>query len=427
MPSKRQILAPVAALLLSVALLIMGNGVQTTILPIRAGLEGFSAIQIGVLGSSYFVGFIFGCLVVPRIILNVGHIRTFTALVAIASTASLLNAMMVDPVSWIVIRLITGACLAGLFLIIESWLNERATNETRGLIMSTYIVINFSVITVGQLMVTLDEPRSFTLFSLAAILVSLAAIPVALTRSPQPAPITLVRLNPRKLFAVSPAGVVGVFLVGLANGSFWALGPVYAQRVGLSVEAIAYFMSVAVIGGAIAQWPLGRLSDKIDRRLVMAGAAVGSALFCLALAVFGAGVSEVRLPLAFLFGALTLPAYAIAVAQTFDHAAPGDYVEISAGLLLLNGLGSSIGPLIASMLIEMNPSFLFLFIGVMECVIVAFVLSRIRLRDAPTEAQKEDFDLANTGLAVLVGDQDAMDASPLVGTTEELAKASENS
>ncbi|GGE41922.1 MFS transporter [Agaricicola taiwanensis] len=427
MYSKRQILAPVTALLLSVALLIMGNGLQTTILPIRAGLEHFSAIEIGVLGSSYFVGFIVGCLGVPYLILNVGHIRTFTALVAIASTASLLHPMIVDPGAWMMTRLLTGACLAGLHLIIESWLNERATNETRGLIMSTYIVINFSVITIGQLMVMLYEPQSFALFSLASVLVSLAAVPVALTRSAQPAPITLVRFNPRKLISVSPTGVAGVFLVGLANGSFWALGPVFGQRIGLSVEAIAFFLSVTVIGGAIAQWPLGRLSDKIDRRLVMVGAAGASTIFSLALASFGDGSTATRLTLAFLFGATTLPAYAIAVAQTFDHAAPGDYVEISAGLLLLNGLGSAIGPLIAAVLIEMSgAAALYLFIGGVECIIVIFALSRIRMREGVPEAEKEDFDLANTGLAVMVGDAEAMEASPLVGTSDEL-KAEENS
>lgn len=422
MPGK--ILAPVTALLLSVALLIMGNGLQTTLLPIRAGLESFSPVGIGLLGSSYFVGFIIGCLGVPYIILRVGHIRAFTALVALASAAALAHPLLVDPLAWILIRLITGACLSGLYLIIESWLNERATNETRGLVMSSYIVVNFTVITIGQLMVTLYAPESFALFALASILVSLAAIPVALTRSAQPAPITLVHFNARKLIRLSPAGVIGIFMVGLSNGAFWALGPVYAIGVGMSVTATALFMSVAVIGGAIAQWPLGRLSDRMDRRHVMIGIAVASMIAGGGLVILGHFSTEGRMALAFLFGAATLPAYAIAAAQTFDHAAPGDYVEVSAGLLLMNGAGSAFGPLLASGVIaSTGPGGLFLYNAAVQAALALFVISRMRVRDAPPMEEREDFDLTSTAPVVTVGGADAMAASPLVATREELEMA----
>ncbi len=422
-PATGPILAPVAALLVSVGLLIMGNGLQSTLLPIRAGFEDFSATDIGLLGSFYYIGFIAGCLAGPYIIMRAGHIRTFTALVALASAAALAHPLAIDPVAWMMFRALTGFCLAGLYLVIESWLNERATNQTRGVVMSSYIVVNFSVITVGQLLVTLYEPTSFALFSLASILVSLAAVPVALTRSAQPAPITLVRFRPKKLFALSPAGAAGVLMIGVINGSFWSLGPFYARGTGLSVTATAIFMSVAVVGGALAQWPLGRISDRFDRRRVLLGICLATAAASLGLTLLGGMSPAVQLALGFLFGATSLPGYAIAAAHTYDHADPSDYVEVSAGLLLLNGIGSAAGPIAAALLIgSYGPLGLFAFTCGVALALAAFVVTRLRARAPVPAAAKEDFDLASTAAVVVAGDTEALEASPLVGTEEELKR-----
>ena len=240
-------LLPVSALLLSVAILLLGNGLQGTLLPVRAQLEDFSALDIGILGSTYFLGFASGCLTVPHAIRRVGHIRTFTALVSVASTVTLAHAVIITPVPWWLFRGVTGFCFAGLYMIIESWLMEKASNENRGFVFSVYTVINLTVITAGQMMLTADDPRNFPLFALASILVSLAAVPVAMSTAEAPQPPKIVRVRPVHLFRISPVGVVGCFGVGLANGAFWSLAPVFAQREEGDVTAVAVFMSLTVI------------------------------------------------------------------------------------------------------------------------------------------------------------------------------------
>ena len=203
------VVAPIAALLLSVAFLLMGNGLQGTLLPLRANLEAFGALDIGVLGSAYFLGFAIGCLYGPHVVRRAGHIRTFTAMVAIASCIVLAHALVVSPVVWWLMRAATGYCFAVLFMVIESWLNEKATNENRGFVFSVYTIINLTVLTLGQLMLVLDDPGDFPLFSLASILVSIAAVPVALTTAPAPAPIAAVKIRIGHLFRLSPVGFVG--------------------------------------------------------------------------------------------------------------------------------------------------------------------------------------------------------------------------
>ena len=270
-------LAPVAALLLSVAILLLGNGLQGTLLPVRAQLEEFTSIEIGILGSAYFVGFALGCLLAPYLIRRVGHIRAFTAMVSIASTVSLAHALILIPEVWWVFRGLTGFCFAGLYMVIESWLMEKSSNETRGLVFSIYTIINLTVVTAGQMLTAVDDPFNFPLFALASILVSLAAVPVALTKSPAPEPPSTVRIRPVHLFRISPVGLVGSVAVGLVNGAFWSLGPVFAQREEGNVTAVAIFMSLVVISGAVGQWPLGRASDRFDRRLVLVIGAAGAA------------------------------------------------------------------------------------------------------------------------------------------------------
>lgn len=402
------------AILLSVALLITGNGLQVMLLPIRGGLEGFSALEIGLLGSGYFLGFVIGCAVTPLLIIRAGHIRTFAALVSIASAAALGYPIAVDSVLWIGLRLITGLCLAGLYLVVESWLNDQATNETRGMLISTYVTVNFTVITLGQMLVTLFKPDSFVLFSIASVLVSLAAVPIVMTRSSQPAPITIVRFRPRRMFRLSPTGTVSIFLIGLATGTFWALGPAYANASGGSITEAALFMSTAVLGGALLQWPAGKLSDGLDRRQVLIGLALISAL---------AGVAIMLIPhsavtwlaLGCVFGAGLLPSYAIAAAHVFDFAERADYVEISAGLLLLNGMGSAIGPILSSLAVEMfGADAIFLTNALVQFVLVVFVAVRLTRREGLPEEDKQNFDLGTAAAVSVVADEEAIHLSDLV-------------
>jgi MFS family permease len=379
--------APITALLLSVALLLMGNGLQGTLLPIRANLEAFSATEIGILGSAYFFGFACGCFYGPRVIRRAGHIRAFTALVAIASCVVLVHALFLNPILWWVLRAMTGFCFAALFMIIESWLNEKSSNENRGFVFSLYTIINLTVVTIGQLMLGLDRPESFPLFLLASILVSLAAVPIALTRAEAPAPVRSVKIRLRHLYRLSPVGVIGCLAVGLANGSFWALAPVFAQDKGADTWGVAIFMSVAVIAGALGQWPLGQLSDKMDRRRVIIGSACGSAiagvLFVLWAPPWGPGL----LALVFLFGLFAFPIYGIAVAHMNDYVESDGYVEAASGLLLVFALGAVVGPVAASTLIRIfGPDALFGMTAAVQLCLAGFALYRMQMRaPAPLE------------------------------------------
>lgn len=392
----RSTIASAASLLAGVAFLITGHGLQLTLIPLRAVAEGWTAIEIGAIGSADYVGFIAGCFGAPSIIIRAGHIRSFTALVSLAAATILAHPLWVEFVPWIAFRLIVGACLAGLYMIIESWLNDRATNETRGFIMSIYIIVNLAAITLGQLMVTLYPPTVFTLFTIAAMATVLATIPVALTRSAQPAPITLVRIRPATLYRSSPVGIVGVGLIGVTTGAFWSLGVVSAIGAGLAAAETAIFMSIGTVGGALMQWPAGRLSDRVDRRLVLISLLVMAALCGIALATLPLSKGGLYF-FVMLFGMTTLPTYSIAAAHTYDHAEPGNYVETAAGILLTNAVGSTLGPLLASMLMEWtSTAMLFLFTAVVQASLAIFALVRIASRAPLTTADKTDFDLAAT-------------------------------
>ncbi len=385
-------LAPVAALLLGVAFLVMGNGLQGTLLPVRAQIEIFSILDIGILGSSYFVGFAIGCLKGSRLIHRAGHIRVFTAMAAIASAAALIHALVVLPIVWWPLRMISGFCIAVLYIVIESWLNERSTNESRGLVMSLYTAINLGVLTLGQLMVTLYDPATFPLFALASILVSLAAVPVALTAAPAPAPLQIPRLRIAYLYRLSPVGFLGCCAVGAANGSYWALGPVFAQQSGLDIAGIAFFMSATAIGGALGQWPFGWLSDKMDRRKIIAAICIAACIAAIAMALFNGRWPQSILYFALLFGLLALPLYALCVAHMNDFVSADGFVEASSGLLLVYSAGAVCGPLIAAAFIEwFGKEGLLFFTATAHAAMAIFAIQRMYQRARPSEEDRSDF------------------------------------
>ena len=389
-------LRPIISLLIGVALLLAGAGLQITLLPLRGSAEGFSTFSLGIIGSAYYVGFVSGCLTGPYVILRAGHIRAFAALVAMAAAAALAYGLAPDPVAWAIFRAITGFALAGFYLVIESWLNDRASNETRGLVMSSYVAVNLGAMATGQMLVTIYPVDGYRSFMLAGILTALAIVPVALTRSAQPAPITIVSFRPRQLYEAAPVSLVSCFMIGVALGAFWALGPVSVAGDGFSVAEVAGFMSVAVVGGALAQYPAGRLSDRMDRRLVLLVLMIGAAATSLVLWLF-APMGVMLVALGFLFGALGLPGYSLAAAHGYDKTANEDMVPTAATMLLANGLGSVSGPVAAAALMSVaGPRTLFLFMAVALGLLAAFVFYRTTVQAPVAQPEKTDFDMATT-------------------------------
>jgi MFS family permease len=407
-------LRPIVSLLFGVALLLAGAGLQITLLPLRGSAEGFGTFALGVIGSSYYVGFVSGCLTGPYMIVRAGHIRAFTALVAMATAAALAYPLAPQVVAWAIFRGLTGFCLAGFYLVIESWLNDRASNETRGFVMSSYVGINLAALASGQMLVTIYPVEDNRLFMLAGILTALAIVPVAMTRSAQPAPITIVRFQPRQLYQAAPVSLVSCFMIGISLGAFWALGPLSVGGEGFSVVEVAAFMSIAVVGGALAQYPVGRLSDRMDRRLVFLVLLIASAVTSLVLGVFSP-MGTLLAVLGFLFGALAMPGYSLAAAHGYDKTAKEDMVPTGATMLLANGLGSVSGPVAAAAVMSYaGPRSLFLFIAGAQVVLAGFVFYRTRVQAPVAQPDKTDFDLATTSQ---VG---------AVTPTEELNPADEN-
>lgn len=373
-----RVLAPVATLLLSAAILLAGQGLQSTLLPVRASLEAFSTLAIGGMGAAYFFGFTMGCLRGGDLVRRVGHIRVFLAMSAIASAAPLVHGLAVEPLVWGVLRFTTGFCLASLYMVIESWLNEASSNSNRGLIFSFYTMITLTMMAAGQMMTLLYEPTGLQLFVVASVLFSIGAVPVALSEAPSPARPSRTDIDLRRLFATSPSGTTGCFVAGLANGSFWGLAPVFAAAIGDAVTMAAWFMAAVVIGGAITQWPLGLLSDRIGRRRVLLAVTLFAGITGVVLAA-GMLRLDVRgaLFLAAAWGGFALPVYSISVAYANDYADRSDYVRVSAGLLLVYGLGAIAGPFVASALMTWhNASGLFWFAASTHVLLIGFVLYR---------------------------------------------------
>lgn len=371
----KRTLAKVAALLFGVAILLTGQGLQGTLIPTRAELEGFSTVTIGVIGAAYFLGFTIGCLRGGTLIRSVGHVRVFAAMTAAASAAPLILGLWAEPVMWGVLRFLTGFCFAVIYVVIESWLNGSTTNETRGGVFSVYVFITLTVMALGQLMLLLYDPRELELFVVASILVSSALIPVVLSRSDEPEKPQEVRLDLRRLFELSPSGATSCFAAGLTNGSFWAISAIFASQITGNTDSAAWYMTSGVIGGAILQWPLGWLSDRLDRRRVLAATALGAGIAGITIVMIGTSVPELSLMLlGALWGGMAFPLYSVAVALTNDYARPHEYVQVSSGLLLLYGGGAVAGPLLASLVIgALGPVGLYIFSGAVHLILFTYV------------------------------------------------------
>jgi len=386
-------LASIAAILSSTLIFLVGNGLLGTLIPVRAHLEGMSTLAIGVIGSAYFAGFVLGCFTGPRWLTRVGHIRTFAVSAGIAAAATLAQSLLISVLVWVLARALFGFAAANMYMALESWLNDRARNETRGRIFASYMSVNFGGLLIGQLLFATSRPQSFALFALATIFYALCLIPVGLTALPQPAPAPVPILRPLRLFRISPVGVAGCVAVGLANSAIWTMAPVYAQSRGLSSGWIALFMCAFTIGGTLVQLPLGRLSDRMDRRIIIAAACALSAVAGIAIALFLGHSRSVMLWSAALLGTLMLPLYGLSVAHANDRIPREAFVESSATLLLINSLASVLGPTVAAGIMDgFGAQNLFLFTAAIHLAMTGFTLVRLRQKEAPSVEHREKYE-----------------------------------
>lgn len=379
---------PVRSLLLAIFMLMAGGGFLSTLIGVRLERAGFSALFIGLVGTAYFAGLAIGSLRVPRLIRRVGHIRAFAAFVALLSASTLAYAIYRSPWLWGGLRFIDGLCVAGVFVCLESWLNERAEGATRGSVLAGYMIALYAGQAIGQFLLNLSEAKPSMPFLVASILVSLAAIPVVLTRISAPPPDDGAALPMRTLYGISPLGVVGALVTGVMLGAFYALGPVFVRRLGMNFAATATFMSVVILGGVALQWPLGRLSDRFDRRRVIVGVLAGALVASLGIALIAApGIA--LLLFGALFGGLSFALYPLCVAHTNDHLAPEQRVAASGGLVLLYSVGAAAGPMsgAAAMTLLGTPG-LFLFIALCAGGTLGFGLWR-QARALPVPADRQ--------------------------------------
>jgi MFS family permease len=385
-------ISSIAAILLTTAFFLMGNGLNGTLTPLRAEIEGFSNIAVGALGAFYFAGFVAGCFAGPHLLSRVGHIRAFAVAAAVTAASVLIQPLLPAPVIWFLARGLAGFCIAMLYMTIESWLNDQATNQTRGRILSLYMTINWCALIAGQWLLLLAPPLSFELFSIVSIAYCLCLVPLGLTRMRPPVPQPVPHIDVERIFRVSPVGAAGCLTVGLANGAFWTLSPLYAQALGFSTSELALFMSVFIAGGALVQWPLGRLSDGMDRRWIIALTCTAASACGLVLGIFGSVL--VRAPdlffvVVFVMGATMLPLYSLSVAHANDRLPRSDFVEVSAGLLMINASTSIPGPLLAAFVISTaGPNALFLFTALAHAAMAFYAYTRIQVREpAPAETR----------------------------------------
>lgn len=384
-----RLIVPIISLLTGVALLLLGTGLLNTLLALRGNLEGYTASKLGLIMSGYFVGFFIGTFVALPLIQRIGHIRTFAFCAAMISGSVLLHSLLVSPWAWFLIRILTGTMIVVLYTVIEGWLNGQTPPEKRGRVFSIYMAVNLGALALAQQLVRIASPAEFTLFAISALLLSCSLAPVTLTRLAQPVVSDISRMPLKTLYGIAPVAVAASLLSGLAMGAFWGLGAVYAGRIGLASNDVATFMSCAIIGGVLGQFPLGRYSDSHDRRWVLVATslvAVSAAMLLIALSAAGRWV---MLAIS-LYGAMAFATYPVAVAHMIDHLPREKMLAGGSALLLVHGVGAALGPALAGQCMQwFGVHALPAYFAVMQSALVLFAIAKIgtaqKLREGLTE------------------------------------------
>jgi MFS family permease len=371
------------ALLLGMMLLMLGNGVQSTLLGIRGALEGFDTFALSVIMSAYFVGFLGGSRMTPDLIRRVGHVRVFAALASTISAVLILFPTLTDPISWTIGRVLIGFCFSGVYVTAESWLNNSVANETRGQALSLYVVVQMAGIVAAQGLVGLGDPSGFVLFIIPSVLVSLSFAPILLSVTPTPAFETAKPMTLRRLFESSPLGCVGMVLLGGMFSALFGMSAVFGAEIGLSVPQISAFVAAIYVGGLILQYPIGFLSDRMDRRILILALSALGATAALAGAAF-ADAFVLLLVVAFIVGGMCNPLYSLLIAYVNDYLDPDDMAAASGGLVFINGLGAIVGPLATGWLMgSIGPEGFFLFLMALLTTLGLYATYRMTQRAAP--------------------------------------------
>lgn len=379
-----RLLISFAALFLSVIFLQLGSGGVAPLDAISGLALDFTRAEVGLLGSAHFLGFFIGCWWAPRVMGAVGHSRAFASFTALGTIGILSHMMVVDPVAWMIMRVMSGMCIAGSYTVIEAWLQGKVTNAVRGRTMGTYRVVDIVGSLGAQLLIAVLAPAEYVSYNLLALLCTAALLPIVLTRASPPATSAAPRLDPRLAWARSPLATVAVLTSGLTTASFRMVGPVYGLDVGLRQDQIAYFLAAFVLGGAIAQLPVGWIADKFDRRAVLVGLSIAAILACTTtIALSGRGDGAVMLAAA-IFGFATFPIYSVAAAHAHDFADAEERVELSAALLFVYAVGAIAAPTLAARLIDAwGPAAMFWMISVAHLGLIVFSVVRAAARPSP--------------------------------------------
>ena len=370
-------------------LIMAGNGLQVVLLGTEATEAGFSNITTGFVMAGYFLGIFLGSLLVPKLLDNVGHVRVFGAMAAMASAAVLVVAVMVNPAVWAMMRIVTGFCFAGMYIVCESWLNDKSTNETRGQMLSLYMIITMGGLGIGQMMISTGTENSMALFVLASVLVSIAVVPVLLSSTGAPNFEEPERMSLRRLLQVSPLAVIGLGLNGIAVSMMFGMGAVYGLSIGLDNSEVGYFMTAPVLGALLLQYPVGRLSDRFDRRMVILGVAVMGAVAAGLATLFGKAEFALLLVCMLIYGGSLFPLYSLCIAHANDFLTPRQMVAAASGLVMVNGGGAVLGSPLAALSIEyLGIGSFFVVVTLLQAMIAGFALYRMSQRAAvPNEAQ----------------------------------------
>ncbi|HUS53691.1 MAG TPA: MFS transporter [Thermohalobaculum sp.] len=371
-------------LLLGMFLLMLGNGMQGTVLGLRGGIEAFESTTMGFVMAGYFAGFLGGAQAAPWLVQRVGHVRVFAALASLISAAFIIFAAVVDPIAWTLMRFVVGFCFSGVYVVAESWLNDSSTNENRGRTLSTYLMTQMFGIIVAQGLINVADPGGYNLFVIMSVAVSISFAPMLLSASPAPVFSTTRRMSLGQLFKTSPLGCVGTFLLGAVFATQFGMGPVYATEIGLTKGEISIFIGAIYVGGLVLQYPIGWLSDRMDRRALIAIVTVLGSAGCLIALIFG-GSFIALVVTAFLVGGTSNPLYSLLIAHTNDFLEHEDMASASGGLIVLNGIGAVGTPILVGYLMqEFGPPVFLYFIAIIMAVITAYALYRMTVRPAPS-------------------------------------------